>query len=203
MIRFIFILLLLIPFGVAQTEQEEMAKAMQEMQQAMQQMNHVAANVKVIGFRELKKMLPEKVLGIERTKAFGERNAAMGMKVSEARGEYGVRGKKPFLSLEIVDSGSLQGIVGMSMAGWSTMEIDRESDTELEQTFTYKGNKGIRNYQFEQQSGEVSVIIGSRVIVSMTFQGVSLEDFEKALDSVDIKGIEGLIASVEAREKDK
>jgi len=180
---------------------EDMAKAMKEMQNAFQQMNQATADVEVIGFRELKKVLPDEVIGVARSKASGEKNATMGMKVSKAKGEYGTRGQGPHLTLEIIDTGTLKGIMGMSLAGWTMMEVDRESDTEMEQTFSYKGYKGYKKYHFERKDGEVSLILGGRVVVQVKLWDVSFEQIEKALESLDFKGIEALVASVSHEEK--
>lgn len=180
---------------------EDMAKAMQEMQKAMQQLNQASAAVEVIGFRDLKKVLPKKLHGKDLQNASGEKNAAMGMKMSKAEGEYGTNGTGPYVSVVITDIGTLQGMVGMSMAGWRMMEVDRESDTEMEQTFTYKGYKGFRKFFFERNEGEISLLIGDRVILELEFSGIEFEKMTPTLDDFDFDTLEALIkAAIKAGE---
>lgn len=180
---------------------EDMAKAMQEMQKAMQQLNEASAGVEVIGFRDLKAALPKELLGLPLHDSQGEKNAAMGMKMSKASGEYGTRGEGPHLELEIVDVGTLKGIVGMSMASWSMMEVDRESDTEMEQTFDYKSYRGHKEYNFEEKEGELSLIVSGRVIVNFKVKDLPLDQMTRLLDGISFDTLEQLIASVQKTEE--
>jgi len=189
--------------GDKNMNQEDMAKAMQQMQNAFQQMNKAGADTVVIGFREFKALLPAEIVGLSLHDAKGERNAAMGMKISQASGEYGSASEGPYIQIEIMDIGTLKGIAGMSLAGWSSMEIDRESDTELEQTFTYNGYKAIKHYFFNEKTGEINMIIGSRVVVSYKIHQIPLEKYESIMAQLDYARIKDLIAKVKKEEASK
>lgn len=189
--------------GDKNMSQEDMAKAMQQMQEAFQKMNKAGAGTMVIGFRDLKALLPAEITGLSLHDAQGERNAAMGMKISQASGEYGTSSEGPYVRLEFMDTGSLKGVAGMSMAGWSAMEVDRESDTELEQTFTYKGYKAMKHYFFDKKTGEINMIIGGRVVVTFQIHQIPLEQYEKVMSQLDYAKLEDLIAKVNQAEAKK
>jgi hypothetical protein len=189
--------------GDKSVDQEEMAKAMQQMQNAFQQMNKAGANTVVIGFREFKALLPAEIIGLSLHDAKGGTNGAMGMKISQASGEYGSSSEGPYINIEIMDTGSLKGIAGMSLAGWSAMEVDRESDTELEQTFTYNSYKAMKHYFFVEKTGEINMIIGARVVVAFKIHQIPLEKYETIMAQLDYARIEDLIAKAKKEETSK
>jgi hypothetical protein len=184
--RFFVLLTVLTSFSLGQDQQaEEYQKAISEMTKAFQQMNQATANApEPIDFRELKKALPETLLGMKRTSAKGEKNAAMGIKMSQATGEY-ADGNGMTARVELTDPGSLSGIVGMSLAGWSMMEVDRESDEEMEQTFTFKGHKAHKTYYFPSRRGELHLLLSERMILGIELEQIPLEKLETALNEFD------------------
>lgn len=179
--------------GLAQTEKKEqpqgmnldqMSKAMQNLGQAMSQ----GGGVEPVNFRKLKALLPKDLPGMKRTSAQGEKTAAMGIKVAQATGEYS-NGNDGSVTIKIMDMGTMKGFVGMATAGWAMTEIDRESDTGYERTFTYKGHKAMEEYDNQSKQGKISVLVGNRFVVEIDGDNVDMKAVKAALDKIDLNAL--------------
>jgi hypothetical protein len=155
---------------------EEMGKNMQNGEKA-----------ELVNFRDLKEMLPEKVAGMKLVEKTGESSGAMGLKVSQAEGEYkdGDRSMK----ITIVDGGGIP-MVMMGMAAWTTMEIDKESDSELARTLDYKGYKAYEEYNYGSKDGQFTVIVANRFIVTADGDNVKRETARDAMDDIPLGSLE-------------
>jgi hypothetical protein len=67
------------------------------------------------------------------------------------------------------------------------MEIDNESDTGYEKTYTYKGHRVLEKYDTESKSGEISALIANRFTVTINVQDGPPELLKAALDALDLK----------------
>ena len=85
-------------------------------------------------------------------------------------------------------------MLAMSHAAWASMEIDRESDTEMEQTFTHEGHKALKRFNFEDQEGEVNAIIDGRFILEITGLQTTVDALMAALARIDLNELLNLHA---------
>lgn len=161
-----------------------LGQAMSQMQQAMAG----GKSVTPVNFRKLKALLPEKIKGMERTNIEGEKTGGFGIKISTASAKY--RDSNGRLKISIVDMGTMKGIAGMATAAWMNAEIDRESENEIEQTFSFRGNKAYKKYNKRSQHGEIAAIIAARFMVSVKGTGLPFSRYEEALDEIPLKALE-------------
>ena len=181
----------------ASKKMEEASRKMEEaakeggagMGEAMKKMGEAfgaAAGKKVtpVDFRELKALLPEALPGMKRTRAEGERAAAMGVNLSKAEGEYEKEGSSVHISL--MDMGTLSGMAAMATVGWAMAEIDKETETGYEKTSTYQGYKSHEEYNRNSKDGEVTVLVADRFVVEVRGNNLPMESIMAALGAIDL-----------------
>ncbi|MDW7694784.1 transposase [Flammeovirgaceae bacterium SG7u.111] len=177
---------------VVEEESEEEQNPFAAMQNAMEQvetaLEESGGNIEPVGFRKLKALLPEEAAGFERKSSEGEKAGAMGIKMSTATGEY-EDGDGGQLDVSIVDMGSMTNFAGMGMAAWLMADIDRESDTEIERTFTYRGQKAYEQFNTEYKTGTLSFVVENRFVVSIESEGVEQEDVKEFAEEIDIDAL--------------
>jgi hypothetical protein len=124
-----------------------MGEAMKKMGEAL----GAATGKKVtpVDFRELKALLPEALPGMKRTRAEGERAAAMGINISKAEGEYQKEGSSVHINL--MDMGTLSGMAAMATVGWAMAEIDKETETGYEKNLHLPRVQVSREYNRNEQ----------------------------------------------------
>jgi hypothetical protein len=144
-----------------------------------------------VDFRELKALLPAALDGFKRVNASGEKNSAMGMTISEAKGEY-ENGEGGSLHISITDNGGIAGFMGFAAAAWASQEIDSESDTGFERTAMYGAHKAKEEYDNEDKSGQIETMVGSRFMVKVNGYEVPFETLQAALKQVDLDKLAGL-----------
>lgn len=147
--------------------------------------------VQVVNFRELKKLLPEKLNGMRRTMCRGEKQSTMGITASTAEATYGDKAGNS-VDVKITDVGSLSGLAAMAYAGWANMEIDEESDGGFERTVMYGEFKAMEKYDSDNQSSEIQVLLGNRFTVEASGNGVDFTVVQKAVKSIDLKALSNL-----------
>jgi hypothetical protein len=187
----------------ASKKMEEAGKKMEEaakeggasMGEAMKKMGEAlgaATGKKVtpVDFRELKALLPEALPGMKRTRAEGERAAAMGLNISKAEGEYQKEGSSVHISL--MDMGTLSSMAAMATVGWAMAEIDKETETGYEKTSTYQGYKSHEEYSRKSQDGEVTVLVADRFVVEVRGNNLPMEGIMAALGNVDLSKLAGM-----------
>jgi hypothetical protein len=165
-------------------DMEALAKALGAMQQQAKDAPPT------VDFRELRALLPEKLGELKRTNAKGQRNAAMGMAVAEAEGVYeGPRNAQA--TVKLADMGGLGGLGALAQMGLAA-DIDSESDTGYERTYTHNGIKVMEQYDSEDRSGEISTVVGGRYSVQISMRNIKPEALKAALDAVDLKKLAAL-----------
>jgi hypothetical protein len=165
-------------------DMEALAKALGAMQQQAKEAPPT------VDFRELRTLLPEQLGELKRTSAKGQRNAAMGMAVSEAEGTYeGPRNARA--TVKLADMGGLGGLGALAQMGLAA-DIDSESDTGYERTYTHKGMKVMERYDSEDRSGEITTFVDGRFSVQITMRNIKPEALKAALDAVDVKKLAAL-----------
>ena len=174
---------------------EEVEKAMAALGQmagAMQQQpGQPGQPAGLVDFRQLKALLPETVAGCKRTSATGEKNSAMGISTASARGEYEGANDKSF-TIEYTDMGGMGGMAALAQMGFNAAEIDRETDTGYEKTYTYKGIKVREEYDTENKSGEIEAMFGGHFQIKISGSNIAAEELKQALDAVDVQKISAL-----------
>jgi hypothetical protein len=171
----------------AQQPQMDMAKAMQAMGMAL----NGGKKVEPVSYKDLKALLPEEVSGFKRKETKGEKNGAMGLSIAEASARYEGEGGAS-LRIKIVDVGSLSGPMAMGLAGWASLEIDRESDDGYEKTTTFSGRKAVEKYNNGSKHGEIKVLLSNRFIVEVDGHQMKMDDIKAAAGKLDLKKLEGL-----------
>lgn len=160
---------------------QDMEEAMNEVQKALQ---GDGAKKEVVDFRQLKALLPEKLVGLERTAHNGEKVGALGFNMATASAEY--RDGTQELEATIVDFAGVASAL-MGMADWSNVEIDREDENGYERTTNIEGYKAFEKYNSRARSGELSVLVGGRFIVSLKGRDIDEKAFRKAVEALNLK----------------
>jgi len=137
----------------------------------------------------LKAFLPETLAGLPRRTLSAERNAAMGMQISEGRATYG-DGQGRDLTLEITDLGSAQGV--MALAGWAAIESEKQTETGYEKTVRESGRIVHEEWDGARKSGEYSVVLGERFVAKVRGDASDIGQLRQALGSIDLAGLEAL-----------
>lgn len=161
--------------------QNGLADALQEASNALRNSSN-GEEVEVVGFRELKEIMPGRVLGMERTKHTGEKTSAMGFAISQAEAEYEDGAQR--LEVQVVDAGQF-GMMKMGVAAWATMEIDRESDTGYERTIEIDGHKAYEKWDAHSGKAELVLLYKDRFIITLKGDGLDEDDMRKALRRID------------------
>ena len=111
-------------------------------------------------------------------------------KISTAKGEYRDEDGQR-IEVTIADAGGISMAI-MGMAAWSMAEIDRESDSEIERTTTYKGHKAFEKYNKDSRRGEKALIVKDRFVVTVNGRDIDMKDLDRALDRIDIDDLEDM-----------
>ncbi|MCC6173057.1 MAG: YIP1 family protein [Gammaproteobacteria bacterium] len=147
------------------------------------------AKVESLAPDRLKAFLPETLAGLPRRTLSAERNAAMGMQISEGRATYG-DGQGRDLTLEITDLGSAQGV--MALAGWAAIESEKQTETGYEKTVRERGRIVHEEWDGARKSGEYSLVLGERFVAKVHGDASDIGQLRQALGSIDLAGLEAL-----------
>lgn len=137
----------------------------------------------------MKSFLPESLAGMPRKSVSAERNTALGFQVSKGQAQYGGDEGSP-LSVEIMDVGGAQTL--MLLAGWASLEGEKESDSGYEKTYRQDGRLVHEEWDKSSQSGKYAVVLGERFIAEVSGSAPSMDHLKAALTNLDLRGIESL-----------
>lgn len=182
-----------------QKKLEEMAQKAEEAGKALQQGGQGIADamkgfgeatndgkkVEPVDFRELKLLLPEKLSGMTRDGAEGEKASAMGVKISEAHANYTAT-EGGSVTIKITDMGSVSGLVGMATMAWTIAEVDRETESGYEKSTTFDGHKAFEKYDNQSRSGELNILVEKRFVVTIEGNDVTMPFLKDAARSIDL-----------------
>jgi hypothetical protein len=148
-------------------------------------------DVKPVDHRELRELLKESLRGgYERSEYESQTVGAMGFNLSNAEAKYensnGCR-----LDIAITDTGGM-GMALMSMAAWSSMEVDREDKDGYEKTSTFQGHKSFEKYDKSNGSAELAMIVEDRFIVAINGRKCDIDDVKKAAGDLDLGDLKKL-----------
>jgi len=158
----------------------------------LQQMQQGAPKADPVDFRELKKLLPEELLGLPRTSASGSKTGMMGMKISMAEASYG-KGPKT-INVTITDAA---GTPLGAAAGWSMLGegYEEETDDGWEKVRTVGGHLLHESWSKDDHLSSADMIIGNRFIVSIEVAGGQPGEALKALQQIDVNALAKMAAA--------
>jgi hypothetical protein len=142
-----------------------------------------------VDFRALKAMLPDSVAGMQRTNAAGSNEQALGVKTSNATGDYQGSGDAR-LHIKIADVSGVSGLLGL--AGAFGQKTDSESDSGFEKDTTIGGRQFHEKFQKAGKHGEVTTIVAQRFEVDVTGDGTDIGALEQAAGSIDFARLESM-----------
>lgn len=137
----------------------------------------------------LKAFVPDELAGLSRSSIAAERNAAMGIQISQANATYSDDSGRE-LRLEITDAGTAKGLLGL--AAWAGMEGEREENGRYEKTFREDGKLIHEEWDSNDSTGEYSVVVGDRFTVKVTGAAGSVQDLRDAAESLNLGGLADL-----------
>lgn len=147
------------------------------------------AKVEALSPDRLKAFLPETLAGLPRRTLSAERNAAMGLQISEGKARYG-DGQGRELALEITDMGGAQGV--MMFAGWAAIESEKQTETGYEKTLRENGRIVHEEWDSARKSGEFSMVLGERFVAKVSGDAADIGQLKQALGAIDLAGLEAL-----------
>jgi Yip1 domain len=148
-----------------------------------------AAKVESLPPERMKTFLPESLGGLPRKSVSAERNSALGLQVSKGEAQYGGDEGTP-LSVEITDVGGAQGL--MLLAGWASMEQDKETSSGYEKTYRQDGRLVHEEWDSSSQHGKYAIVLGERFIAEISGRAESMDQLKAALRNLDLRAIEAL-----------
>jgi hypothetical protein len=174
-----------------------------------------AKPIKVIPFKELQKILPEKgPEGFIREKPKGQSISSSGISSSSASVEFKIAkmekqlqmlddGKQDSVDTEVTWTASVEIVdyagMGEGMAGAlqmiSGMDFNNETDEGFERSATFNGYKGIEKSHSQENSRSCSLqlVVGERYIVTASGNGFAdLSVLQEILNATDLKKLQAL-----------
>ena len=147
-------------------------------------------NVEALPPEQIKAFLPDSLGELKRTSLSAQRNAAMGMQISEADAEYAADNGGRHIRLEVSDTGGAKGLVSLATA----MAPEEEKQTEHGYEKTYSTNGNLVHEQWDTQSkyGEYGVLVGQRFSVKASGNVDSIDQLKQAVASVDLDKLASL-----------
>jgi hypothetical protein len=172
-----------IDLGRLQSATRQAEQQLRQSQQAAQngKINAVDPNV-------LKALLPDNVAGAPRTEISAVTAGAAGMGGSDAEATY--QNGDAHITLKVADVAAVGGLA--ALAGAVNVQEDRETATGYEKVQTINGRLTTEKYDNQDKSGEYSVMIASRFLISAEGSGVSMDSLKAAVASVGPDKLEAL-----------
>jgi hypothetical protein len=146
-------------------------------------------NVEALPTDRVKSFLPDSLDGLARTEVSAQRNAAMGVQMSEAEANYSDNAGQN-IRLKVADMGGVAGLA--ALASWANVEEDRQTQTGYEKTYKSGGRMIHEEWDNSSKSGQYTVIVGDRFSVEASGSAASMDALKSAVNSVDLGGLEAL-----------
>ncbi len=161
-----------------------------QMQASMEALGTVMGGgkrVEPLGIDQLKPFVPETFAGLPKKSSNAEKNGMSGLMVSTAQATYGDDSKH--VSLEVSDTGSMSGLMGL--AGWVGVQGEKDNDSYSEKTQKVNGRLMHEKLSKTRGANEFAVVLGDRFIVSAK-GNVDLDTLKSAVASVDLAKLEAM-----------
>ncbi len=158
-------------------------KALGDMMGAMS-----GGNGQPIAAAELKAFLPESLGELKRVGIEAQSGGAMGINVSTAKAQYTAGEKR--IELSSADTGGLAGLA--AMAGWATLTVDRETETDVEKVYK-QGNRTVREeYRKDGSNSERSVVLANGLVIEAQGRSVDPALLKQATEALALTQLEAL-----------
>ena len=135
----------------------------------------------------LKSFLPDSLGGLTRGELSAERSGAMGLQISQARASYNDDSGR-LLTLEIADTGSAKGLLGL--ASWAGVEGEKQTSSGYEKTYREDGN--LIHEEWRGSEGEYVTVVADRFTVKVMGQADSIDELKSAVGEVDLDALADL-----------
>ena len=171
---------------------DDIAGALNKMQDALKDMEKNLKDgeeVEIADFRDLKEVMPKRLLGMERYSHTGEKSGVTGFKISQATAKYKDGDRR--LEVNIVDSGGM-ALASLGAAAWTMLDVDRETDDGYERTTTIDGYKAYEKFDSRRGDAEISIFYKDRFLVAIKGDNLKKGDAEKVLDRLDLGDLDNL-----------
>jgi hypothetical protein len=164
--------------------------ATQQAEQQIRDSQQAAANGKInaVDPNVLKGMLPDNVAGAPRTEISAVTAGAAGMGGSDAEATY--QNGDTHITLKVADIAAAGGLA--ALAGAVNVQEDRETATGYEKVQTINGRLTTEKYDNQAKSGEYSVMVANRFLISADGSGVSMDQLKAAVAAVGPDRLEAL-----------
>jgi hypothetical protein len=168
----------------------KLQSATQQAEQQIRQSQQAAQNGKInaVDPNVLKALLPDNVAGAPRTEISAVTAGAAGMGGSDAEATY--QNGDTHITLKVADIAAAGGLA--ALAGAVNVQEDRETATGYEKVQTINGRLTTEKYDNQDKSGEFSVMVASRFLISAEGSGVSMDSLKAAVASVGPDKLEAL-----------
>jgi hypothetical protein len=147
------------------------------------------SGVEAVAPDRLKPFLPETLGDMTRSTFSTERNAAMGMQMTEARATYTNDSGRQW-NLQVTDTGTAKGL--LALAGWAGIEGENETSTGYDKTYHQDGRLVHEQWDRSSSRGEYSVVLGERFTVKIEGQAESIDDLKAAVSDLDLAALEAM-----------
>lgn len=160
-----------------------------EIEKAVQESGE-GTDVEVVNFRTLKALLPEKLMGLERTDFEGEKSGGFGITVSKASATY--EDDEASFDVEIIDTGGF-GFAKIGLAAYTNIEIDRESNDGFERTYDEGGIKFHEKYESDMKTGFIKAFVDERFLVNIEGDGVSEQQLRGSIKQIPLDDLTDMV----------
>jgi hypothetical protein len=145
-------------------------------------------------FRALKSLLPDNLAGLKRSAVSGQHTRLFGLEVAQVSARYGDPAAKR-IDININDAGTLSGLASLIGQAWAMVEFERENENGFERTLRVAGNPGYQRFDHATGSGEITMLVEDRFIVSVHAEQAGLEDLMQAFGGIDLAALMALKAA--------
>jgi hypothetical protein len=176
--------------GNSSVDLGKLQAATQQAEQQIRQSQQAAQNGKInaVDPNVLKALLPDNVAGAPRTEISAVTAGAAGMGGSDAEATY--QNGDTHITLKVADIAAAGGLA--ALAGAVNVQEDRETATGYEKVQTINGRLTTEKYDNQDKSGEYSIMVASRFLISAEGSGVSMDSLKAAVASVGPDKLEAL-----------
>ncbi|NRB48111.1 MAG: transposase [Saprospiraceae bacterium] len=171
---------------------DDLAGALNKVQDALKDVEKnlkSGEEVEVANFRDLKEILPKRMLGMERHSHTGEKSGVTGFKISQATAKYKDGDRR--LEINIVDSGGM-ALASLGAAAWTMLDVDRETDDGYERTTTIDGYKAYEKFDSRRGEAEISIFYKDRFLVNIKGDNLKRGEAEKILNRLELDDLDDL-----------
>ncbi|MEW6753400.1 MAG: hypothetical protein AB1505_20820, partial [Candidatus Latescibacterota bacterium] len=146
-----------------------------------------------VDFRALKALLPERLGGLSRSQATGQKSSALGIRASSAEAEYGSEDQEANVHLTITDMGTMTSWAMLGHA-WLNTEVDSETETGYERALKLGGYPAYEEFDQSEgyRSGELTVVVAQRFVVELKGNQVDMDVLRAGAEQIDFGQLEKL-----------